>query len=209
MFLSSVLLAAVTLFSAPAAEAAPRRDQVHIQAQTGLLSRAALRVDEVDADRQQVALGPGAGGVDLGVGYLLRGHSEVGVRLEMSRMTVDNGLSEASRGHARMAGTYSFHLRHRSPLHFTATGLLGVERTSFDGAALARGPFVGLAGSAHYFATPRLSVSAGLEATRSLGGRYEQDGLDGSSRFAASEVAAVAGLHFYMGSGNRRGAARR
>lgn len=203
------LVAAAVLSTTPADAAAPRRSQVHFQAQTGLLAREALRVDETEADRQAVHVGPGAGGVALGMGYMLRGHSEVGARLELSRMTVSSGVADVQQGHARVAGAYTYHFRVKSPLHLTATGLLGLERTSFDGVSLARGPFVGAGANAHWFVTPRMSVSGGLEATRSLGGRYEEDGMVGTSRFTATEVAAVAGLNFYVGQGKMKVGRRR
>lgn len=194
-------LAAAAVLFATTADAAPKRNQLHFQAQTGLMSREALRVDETDLDRRDVQVGPGAGGLSLGVGYQLRANSEVGGRFEMSRMTVDDGVSDVQQGHARVAGTYTHFFRMRAPLHFAATGMFGLERASFDGAALARSPFIGASGNFHWFATPRLSVNMGVEATRSLGGRYEEDGLVGSSRFTATDVAAVAGLNFYVGAG--------
>jgi hypothetical protein len=194
--LNLVFAAAVLTASA---DAAPRRDQVHLQVQTGVLSREALRVEETDMERREVSAGPGAGGLSLSAGYQLRATSEVGARLEMARMTVSDGVSDVQQGHARLAGTYTHYFKIASPVHFAATGMLGLERANFDGAALARGPFVGLGGQLHWFATPRVSLNGGLEATRSLGGRFEQDGLDGSSRFVATDVAAVAGMNFYFG----------
>jgi hypothetical protein len=205
MLNATATLLAATLAASTAADAAPRRDQLHVQAQTGLLAREALRVDEVDAARSAVQVGPGAGGVALAMGYMLRSHSEVGSRIELSRMTINSGETDLQRGHARLAGSYTYHFRTRAPVHLAATGMFGLERTSYDGDALARGPFVGVAGNAHWFVTPRLSVNTGVEATRSLGGRYEEGGMDGSSRFAASEVAAVAGLNFYLGARQTKG----
>lgn len=194
---------AAVLAAAPA-DAAPKRDQVHLQLQTGLLSREALSVDETDLERRDVQVGPGAGGVALGAGYQLRASSEVGARVELSQATVSDGTYDVRRGHARVATTYTHFFRVEAPVHFAATALLGLERTSLDGDAVARSPFVGAAGNVHWFATPRMSVNAGVELSRSLGGRFEQDGMVGSSRFTATDVAAVAGMNFYLG-GRRAG----
>ena len=203
------LLLAATLLHTPTADAAPKRDQAHLQVQTGMLSREALRVEETDHEHREVQAGPGAGGVSMGLGYQLRAHSEVGGRLELSRATVSDGISDVQQGHARVAGTYTHYFPVAAPVHFAATAMLGLERSSFDGAAIARGPFVGASGNLHWFVASRVSLHAGVEATRSLGGRFEQDGLDGSSRFVATDIAAVAGMNFFVGTKNRSPKARR
>ena len=197
------LLFAAALAHTPAI-AAPKRDQAHLQVQTGLLSREALRVEETDHAHRAVQAGPGAGGVSMNLGYQLRARSEVGGRVELPRLTVSDGVSDVQQGHARVAGTYTHYFPVAAPVHFAATGMLGLERTSFDGAAIARGPFVGAGGSLHWFVAPRVSLNAGVEATRSLGGRFEQDGLEGSSRFVATDVAAVAGMNFFVGTRHRK-----
>ena len=196
------LLLAATLIH-PTAEAAPKRDQAHLQVQTGMLSREALRVEETDHEHRATQAGPGAGGVSMGLGYQLRTHSEVGGRLEMSRATVSDGITHVQHGHARVAGTYTHYFPVAAPVHFAATGMLGLERSSFDGGAVARGPFIGASGNLHWFVASRVSLHAGVEATRSLGGRFEQDGLDGSSRFTATDIAAVAGMNFFVGTRSR------
>ena len=203
--MSNLLLAAALTHAT--ATAAPKRDQAHLQVQTGVLSREALRVEETDHQHRSVQAGPGAGGVAMSLGYQLRAHSEVGGRVELSRITVSDGVSDAQQGHARVAGAYTHYFPVTAPVHFAATAVLGLERTSFDGAAVARGPFMGAGGSLHWFAAPRVSLHAGVEATRSIGGRFEQDGLDGSSRFVATDVAAVAGMNFFVGT--RKGTSKR
>ena len=202
------LLLAATLIHTTA-EAAPKRDQAHLQVQTGMLSREALRVEETKHEHRAVQAGPGAGGVSMGLGYQLRAHSEVGGRLEMSRATVSDGITDVQHGHARVAGTYTRYFPVAAPVHFATTGMLGLERSSFDGAAVARGPFIGASGNLHWFVASRVSLHAGVEATRSLGGRFEQDGLDGSSRFIATDIAAVAGMNFFVGTRSRSAKARR
>jgi hypothetical protein len=203
----NLLLAASLTYTT--ADAAPKRDQVHLQVQTGMLSREALRVEETDHEHREIQLGPGAGGVSMGLGYQLRAHSEVGGRVEMSRASVHTGISDVQYGHARVAGTYTHYIPVAAPVHFAATGMLGLERSSFDGAAIARGPFVGASGNLHWFVASRVSLHAGVEATRSLGGRFEQTGLEGSSRFVATDIAAVAGMNFFVGTKNRSSKARR
>jgi len=197
MLLLNTLLSAV--FAVSTADAAPRPDQVHLQLQTGVLSREATRVDEGDHERTTTQLGPGAGGVGLQGGYLFRPHSEVGARLEMARSTVDDGTTDQSYGQFRFAGTYTHYFRVDGPVHLAATGLVGLDRSNFDGQAQTRSPFVGVGGSVHWFASPRTSLSGGLELTRTLGGRYEEDGMLGSSRFNTTDIAAVAGMNFYLG----------
>jgi hypothetical protein len=193
-----------------AAEAAPRPEQVHLQLQTGVLSREALRVEEGDHERTTTQLGPGAGGVGLSGGYLFRPHSELGARLEMARSTIDDGVSDQSQGQLRLAATYTHYFRVDGPVHVAATGMAGLDRSNFDGLAQTRSPFVGLGGSVHWFASPRTSLSGGLELTRTLGGRFEEDGMLGSSRFSATDLAAVAGMNFYLGgpSAKKNGVAR-
>ena len=145
----------------------------------------------------------------MSLGYQVRAHSEVGGRVELSRLTVSDGVSDVQQGHARIAGTYTHYFPVAAPVHFAATGMLGLERTSFDGAAIARGPCVGVGGNLHWFVAPRVSLNAGVEATRSMGGRFEQNGLDGSSRFVATDVAAVAGMNFFVSTKNRTPSRRR
>lgn len=187
------------VFATSTAQAGPRADQIHLQVQTGVLSREALRVDEGGHARNTTQLGPGAGGVGLSGGYLFRPHSEVGARLEMARSTVDDGTIDQSHGQLRLAGTYTHYFRVEGPVHLAATGLLGIDRSNFNGEALTRSPFVGLGGSAHWFVSPRTSLSGGLEITRTMGGRYEQDGVAGSSRFSTTDIAAVAAMNIYLG----------
>ena len=117
----------------------------------------------------------------------------------MARSTVDDGTTDRSYGTLRLAGTYTHYFRVEGPVHLAATGLLGIDRSNFNGEALTRSPFVGIGGSAHWFASPRTSLSGGLELTRTMGGRYEQDGMDGSSRFNTTDLAAVAAMNIYLG----------
>ena len=197
MMLLNNLLSVV--FATSTVQAAPRTDQIHLQVQTGVLSREALRVEEGGHERTTTQLGPGAGGVGLSGGYLFRPSSEVGARLEMARSRVDDGTTDQSHGQLRLAGTYTHYFRVDGPVHLAATGIVGLDRTNLNGEALTRSPFVGLGGSAHWFASPRTSLSGGLELTRTMGGRYEQDGVDGSSRFSNTDLVAVAAMNIYLG----------
>ncbi len=207
LLLNSVLPAVFTL--SIAAEAAPRPKQIHLQVQTGLLSREALRVDEGGHERTSTQLGPGAGGVGLSGGYLFRPHSEIGARLEMARSTIDDGVSDRSQGHLRLAGTYTHYFRVDGPVHLAATGIAGLDRSNFDGLSQTRSPFFGLGGSVHWFASPRTSLSGGLELNRTLGGRYEEDGVLGSSRFSTTDIAAVASMNVYLGGSSAKKSVRR
>ncbi len=193
------LLPLILAVFASSADAAPHKDQVHLQLQTGLLSRSSLHVDETDFQNRTTGIGAGAGGVALTTGYQFRAPSEVGVRLEMARVTQSDGTDDLRQSNFRLAGLYTHSFRVDSTYRLTATGLLGLERSDWDGDAIARAPFLGLGAGVQYFATPRTALSAGLEATRTLGGRFEQDGLDGSSRFSNSEIAAVIGMNVYLG----------
>ncbi len=201
------LLAAV-LLSAPTAEAAPRREAVHLQLQSGLLSRSALAVDELDANRQTTHLGLGAGGTALSAAYHLRAASAVGARLSFSQVRTDDDRTESQRSEARLAGTYTHYFRVDGPVRASASGMLGLSRLRDDEGVQARAPFVGVGGGVHWFATPRTSLSTGLELSRTLGGRYEQDGVDGSSRYVATDVAVVGGLNLYLGGRKPRRARR-
>jgi hypothetical protein len=181
------------------ADAAPRKGQVHAQLQTGVLSRQTVRVDESDTEQRTTAIGPGAGGATLAVGYHLRRASEVGGRLELGQVTIDDGTTDQHAGHLRAAGYYTHVFPLGKDLRATATGLLGVQRTNLDGDATARSPFLGAGGGVAWFANPRTSLNAGLELTHTLGGRYEQDGVEGSSRYSAFQGAVVGGLNVYFG----------
>ena len=192
------LMLAVSL-GTPSAEAAPRRDALHLQLQSGVLSHASTRVDELDADRQTTHLGLGAGGTAVSAGYRLRRSSEVGARLSLSQVRTDDDVTDHRRSEARLAGTYTHYFRVNRPVRAAATGMLGLSRMSDDGVATARAPFVGVGGGVHWFATPRTSLSTGLELTRTLGGRYEVDGVQGSSRYTGTDVAVVGGLNLYLG----------
>ena len=202
------LLAALFL-SAPAADAAPRREAVHLQLQSGLISRSGLAIDELDASRQTTHLGLGAGGTAISAGYHLRSTSAVGARLALSQVRTDDDVSEHQRSEARLAGTYTHYFRVEGPVRASAMGMLGLSRSRDDGGAQARAPFVGVGGGVHWFATPRTSLSTGLELSRTLGGRYEQDGVDGSSRFVGTDVALVGGLNLYLGGRKPKRARRK
>lgn len=184
--------------------AAPKAEQVHLQLQTGLLARETLRVDEGGAEQRMGAVGPGAGGVDLGAGYLLRRKHEVGARFSFAQVTLDDGLSDTRQTDLSLAGTYTHHWRVERDVRVSATGLFGVARTDHDGDSTARAPFVGVGGRVHWFATPRTSLHVGLEGSRSLGGRYEVDGVAGSSRFTETQLAATAGMNLYLGGKKAR-----
>lgn len=181
------------------ADATPRRGQVHAQLQTGVLSRQSVRVDESDVQQRTTAVGPGAGGATLAAGYHLRRASEVGGRLELGQVSIDDGTTDQRSGHLRAAGYYTHLFGLGKDLRATATGLVGLERTNLDGDATARAPFAGVGGGVAWFATPRTSLNAGLELTHTLGGRFEQDGVAGSSRYAAFQGALVGGLNVYLG----------
>lgn len=194
------MLPLLTAFAlATTADAAPRKGQVHTQLQTGLLSRQSVRVDESDVEQRTTAVGPGAGGATMAVGYHLRRTSEVGGRLELAQVTYDDGTTDQRTGHLRAAGYYTHFFPVARDLRATATGLLGLERTNLDGDATARSPFAGVGGGIAWFVTPRTSLNAGLELTHTLGGRHEQDGVEGSSRYSASQGAVVGGLNVYLG----------
>lgn len=194
------MLPLLTAFALTAtADATPRRGQVHAQLQTGVLSRQSVRVDESDVEQRTTAVGPGAGGATLAVGTHLRRASEVGARLELAQVTFDDGTTDQRSGHLRAAGYYTHLFPMGKDLRATATGLLGLERTNLDGDATARAPFAGVGGGIAWFATPRTSLNAGLELSHTLGGRYEQDGVEGSSRYSAFQGALVGGLNVYLG----------
>ena len=194
---------------APAADAAPRTESVHLQLQSDVLSRSSLRVHEADVSRQAAGVGPGAGRTSLAGGYFLRPSSEVGVRLDLRQIRLDDDVVERQRSDLRLAATYTHWFRVDKQWRATATGALGLSRWEEDGRLQARGPFVAAGGGLHWFATPRASLSAGLEATHSLGGRFEQDGVEGSSRYSSAGIAAVGGLNVFLGGKMPRRKARR
>jgi hypothetical protein len=202
-------LITAVLLGTPTADAGPRRDAVHLQLQSGMLSRSSLRVDELDVSRQTTHAGLGAGGTAIAVGYHLRAAHEVGARLSFQQVRVDDDVVDHRRSEARLAGTYTRYWRIDKPLRATATGMLGLSRTNEDGDAQARAPFIGAGGGVHWFATPRTSFSTGLEVAQTLGGRYEQDGVEGSSRYSNTDVALVGGLNVYLGGRKPAKKARR
>jgi len=198
------ILLTAALLASSTADAAPRRDQVHVQLQTSVLGRETLRVEEADLDRRTTRLGPGAGGAGIAVGYHIKAPSEVGARLEFGQVTVHDDVEDRRESHLALGAYYTHYFRLDKALRATATGIVGLERADFDGDAQARAPFVGVGGGVHWFATPRTSLSTGLELSHTLAGRYDADGVEGSSRYSAMDVALVGGVNVFLGGKKTR-----
>lgn len=210
-------LFAAAVFASSTAAAGPRAEQVHLQLQTGVLTRESARVD-VGADRTNTGMGPGAGGVTLSGGYLLTPRDEVGGRVEMARITLDDGRTAHRESELRLGATYTRWFRLDKDLRPTATAIAGIHRQEWDGDASSRAAFVGGGGGIHWFATKRFSLNAGVELTRTLGGTMEVDGRRGAQPFVGWDAAVVGGANFFLGgkkgrkpkaSAKKRGGKRR
>jgi hypothetical protein len=191
------LLAAAVVASATAT-AGPRAGQLHLQLQTGVLARETATVD-VGADRASTGVGPGAGGVTLSAGTLLTPRDEVGGRLEMARLTLDDGRTQHSESELRLGATYTRWFRLDQDLRPTATVIAGLHRQDWDGDARSRAAFVGAGGGVHYFVTKRFSLNAGVELARTLGGQIEVDGRRGAQPFVGWDASVVGGANFLLG----------
>ena len=132
-------------------------------------------------------------------GLPARARSEVGGRVELSRLTVSDGVSDVQQGHARVAGTYTHYFPACGPSALCGDGDARAGAYELDGAAIARSLRAG--GSLHWL-SPLVCRSTPESKPRS-GRRFEQDGLKHLS-LCATDVAAVAGMNFFVGTRHRK-----
>ncbi len=193
------------VFGSSQADAAPRREQVHVQLQTS-----AFNLDNFDRDVtgtdpvKTTTIGLGAGGTGLQAGYLIKAPSEVGLRVVFAQATTDNGTTDSKQTNTRLQGYYTHYFRVQKPLRAYAIGLAGIDNTDFDGAMTQKSFLVTGGGGIHYFPSSKASLSAGLELGKSFSGKIEVDGVDGTTDYSRFTAALVGGVNIYIGGKEKK-----